>query len=98
MEDALVWLIIAAFYAPLHFGGPIGVVVLIESERLVRRRMIRNMLLDCSLSMLIAFTLAIWLVNDNLGMAMAIVFFSMLAPYLLLYFHHRRMKAEYRAN
>lgn len=96
MEQALVWLIIAVFYAPLHFGGPVGVVILIEREALVRRRMIRNMLLDCSLSMLTAFVLAIWLAKDNLGIAMAIVFFSMLVPYLLLYVHHRQMKIRNR--
>ena len=98
MEQALVWLIIAVFYAPLHFGGPVGVVILIERETRVRRRMIRKMLLDCSLSMFIAFALAIWLANDKLGIAMAIVFFSMLLPYLLLYVHHRQVKMANRTG
>jgi hypothetical protein len=93
MNDAIVWLIIAVFYAPLHFGGPLGVSIIIEQDADRRRRMVRYMLVDCSLSMLVAFGLVIWLATDNLGAAMAILFLSMLVPYLLLYLHHRLIVA-----
>jgi ABC-type methionine transport system permease subunit len=98
MNEVVVWLIIAAFYAPLHFGGPLGVVILIERDVRLRRRMIRYMLLDCALSMLTAFTLVIWLAGNTLGLAMAIMLLSMLVPYLLMFIHHSLLKAAYRVD
>jgi len=87
MDDAIVWLIIAAFYAPLHFAGPIGVVVLTTREVSNRQRLMRYMLIESGLTMLAAFSLVIWLVADNLKMAMLILFLSMLLPYLFLLIH-----------
>ena len=87
MNDAVVWLIIAAFYAPLHYGGPIGVAILTTPSSSLRRRLIRYMVIECSLSMLIAFALVIWLVKDQLGIAMLILLLSMLVPYLSLLAH-----------
>lgn len=91
MNEGIFWLIIAAFYAPLHFMGPVGVVILTTSKEQLRRRLLRYMLIDCSVSMAIAFLLVIWLSDDRLGMAMAILLVSMLVPYLLLYLHRYRL-------
>ena len=87
MNDAVVWLIIAAFYAPLHYGGPIGVAILTTPSLALRHRLVRYMLIECSLSMLLAFALVIWLVKDQLGLAMLILLLSMLVPYLSLLAH-----------
>ena len=81
MSDAVVWLIIAAFYAPFHFMGPVGVVVLTTPGAQDRRKLLRYILVECALTMLIAFILVIWLAVDNLKLAMLIMFLSMLLPY-----------------
>jgi hypothetical protein len=98
MNEAIVWLIIAAFYAPLHFMGPIGVVILITTDSAARQRLLRYMLIDCCLTMLIAFVLAIWLAEDRLGSAMVILLTSMLAPYLLLIIHRQMLKQHSATN
>jgi len=98
MNEAVVWLIIAAFYAPLHFMGPIGVVILITADPAARQRLVRYMLIDCCLTMLIAFVLVIWLAEDRLGSAMVILLVSMLAPYLLLMLHRQMLKQHSAAN
>lgn len=87
MNDAIVWLIIAAFYAPLHYGGPVGVLILTTPTADQRQRLLRYMLIECSLSMLLAFVLVIWLVENNIGIAMLILLLSMLLPYLFLWAH-----------
>ena len=87
MTDATVWLIIAAFYAPLHYGGPVGVVILTTPTADLRQRLLRYILIECSLSMLLAFALVIWLVENNIGIAMLILLLSMLLPYLSLWAH-----------
>lgn len=87
MDEAIVWLIIALFYAPLHYGGPIGVAILTSPSARLRQRLVRYMLIECSITMLIAFALVIWQVNDNLGIAMLILLLSMLVPYLSLWAH-----------
>jgi len=87
VNEAIVWLIIAAFYAPLHYGGPVGVAILITPTADIRQRLLRYMLIECSLSMLLAFVLVIWMAEDNLGVAMLILLLSMLLPYLSLWVH-----------
>ena len=89
MDQVITWIIIAAFYAPLHFAGPVGVAILITPSAENRQRLVRYMLIDCTLSMLVAFALVISLVTSNLGVAMAILLISMLVPYLLLFVHRQ---------
>ena len=98
MNEAVVWLIIAAFYAPLHFMGPVGVVILITADPAARQRLVRSMLIDCCLTMLIAFALVIWLAEDRLGSAMVILLGSMLVPYLLLMIHRQMLKRQLAAD
>ena len=98
MNDAVVWLIIAAFYAPLHFMGPVGVVILTTAVARDRRRLMRYILLECALSMLVAFILVIWLAVDNLKLAMLILFLSMLLPYLLFFMHRLALARKSHQN
>jgi len=93
MSDAVVWLIIAAFYAPFHFMGPLGVVILTTPGDQIRRRLFRYVLVECALSMLVAFILVIWLAVDNLKLAMLILFLSMLLPYLLFIMHRMTLNS-----
>jgi hypothetical protein len=93
MDEVIVWLIIAAFYAPLHYGGPVGVAILTTPAVALRRRLVRYILIECSLTMVLAFTLVIWQAGDNLDIAMLILLLSMVLPYLSLWIH-RLMSAD----
>ena len=83
MTDTIAWLIAITFYAPFHYLGPLLVGFLTGSETPpYRRRLIITILIDCTLSMLIAFVAAYWLFKSNLQLAMFILFGSMCIPYL----------------
>lgn len=81
--DTLTWVIIAAFYAPLHYLVPLLITFFRSTDR-ERRERLRNTALDCTLSMSLGFILVIWLAQDRLQLAMGILFLSMLFPYLRL--------------
>lgn len=91
MNDPLTWLIIALFYAPLHFLPP-ALIVLIGSERRDRRSRLRWTLIDCSLSMMMSLATVIWLLGrGQLTLAMGVMLLSMGLPYVRLLLHrHRR--------
>lgn len=83
MSDPLVWIVALAFYAPFHYLGPVLVSFLTGTETPSQRKhLIINILIDCTLSMLIAFALAIWLFKTNLQIAMLVLIVSMCIPYL----------------
>jgi len=83
MSDVLVWIVALAFYAPFHYLGPVLVALLTGTEtQLQHKRLIINILIDCTLSMLIAFALAVWLFKSDLQIAMLILIVSMCIPYL----------------
>lgn len=82
MDNAIVWGIIALFYAPLHFLLPVLLVLLRSEERARRPALIRT-LIDCSLSMAASFALVIWLVSrEQITRAMALLLCSMALPYI----------------
>ncbi len=81
MNDPIVWIIIAAFYAPLHYLLPILTVAISAPDDPSRKTGIKSALIDATLSMLIAFALVIWLARDHMSAAMAILFLSMLVPF-----------------
>lgn len=87
MDSFITWIIIAAFYAPLHFAGPVGAVLLTTPASKKRTRLIRYVIIESAVSMLLAFALVIWLVADSLGIAMLILILSMFIPYLFLFLH-----------
>jgi hypothetical protein len=90
METTIVWVIIALFYAPLHYLLPLLVVVMTgREEGEARRRRLVATAIDCTLSMAIAFAVVIWLAADRLQLAMVVLLLSMAAPYLRIWLHHR---------
>ena len=94
MDATVVWLIIALFYAPLHYLLPMLVVVMTGSEEgEARKRRLVATAIDCTLSMLIAFVVVIWLAGDRLQIAMFVLLLSMATPYLRIWLHHRAAPA-----
>ena len=90
MTDTLTWIIALAFYAPFHYLGPFLVIILTGSEpQALRKRLIISILIDCSLSMLVAFTVAVWLVEVDLQLTMLVMLTSMCIPYLHIGFNRR---------
>lgn len=68
MNDTIIWIIIVAFYAPLHFMLPVLFVFITGDETKVeRKRLIHGVLVDAGLSMIMAFTIAITLVSYELS-------------------------------
>jgi hypothetical protein len=94
MDATVVWLIIALFYAPLHYLLPMLVVVMtgVEEGEARKRRLIATAI-DCTLSMVIAFVVVIWLAADRLQVAMFVLLLSMATPYLRIWLHHRAAAA-----
>jgi hypothetical protein len=83
MTDTIAWIIAIMFYAPFHYLGPLLVSFLTGSEApSYRKRLIITILIDCTLSMLIAFVMAYWLFKTDLQLAMLVLFGSMCIPYL----------------
>ena len=89
MDDVIVWTIIIAFYAPLHYLLPILVLFISGNEsEPVRRRLIRGAVLDATLSMVAAFALVIYLAQQqHLSAAMLTLLLSMLVPFLRIWRH-----------
>lgn len=93
MDDIVVWIIIAGFYAPLHYLLPVLVLFITgrESEA-SRRRMIRRALLDSTLSMIAAFAVVIYLVSrGQMSLAMLILLTSMGFPFIRIWQHRREI-------
>jgi hypothetical protein len=94
MDATVVWMIVALFYAPLHYLLPMLVVVMTGSEEgEARERRLVATAIDCTLSMLIAFVVVIWLAGDRLQIAMFVLLLSMATPYLRIWLHHRAAAA-----
>ncbi|MCU7960719.1 MAG: hypothetical protein KZQ58_12150 [gamma proteobacterium symbiont of Bathyaustriella thionipta] len=89
MDDFIVWLIIALFYAPLHYLGPI-LLLAMRTDEAQRRSAINKTILDCSLSMLVSFGLLVWLASDYLLLAMVLLLCSMFVPYIRVFLQSRR--------
>ncbi len=93
MNDTIIWIIIIAFYAPLHFMLPVLIVFITGNEsESVRRTMIRRALIDSSISILFAFTVAIILVKMNLLIwGMLALLISMPIPFFRIFQHRKEM-------
>jgi len=84
VNDPVIWIIIIAFYAPLHFMLPMLFLFIVghESET-VRKQLIRHALMDAALSMVVAFALAIVLVSsEQIALAMVILILFMVVPFI----------------
>ena len=96
MDNLLVWLIIIAFYAPLHYLLPVLVLFITgrESED-VRKGLIRRALIDSTLSMVAAFAIVIYLVErEMMSTAMMILLLSMFYPFIGVWRHRREISSE----
>ena len=94
MEDPVIWIIIIAFYAPLHFMLPVLFLFIVghETESL-RKQMIYSALIDAALSMVVAFAIAILLVNyDHIALAMVVLMLFMLAPFIRIIRNRRAIQ------
>jgi hypothetical protein len=91
MDAFVTWLIIAIFYAPLHYLIPIIIVFFqnVSDPELRKKRMIATAI-DCTLSMTVAFALVIWLSENQLHVAMYILMLSMATPYLRVWLQRRK--------
>ena len=95
MDDPVIWIIIIAFYAPLHFMLPVLFLFIVgEETETLRKQLIRRALIDAALSMVVAFAIAILLVNNNkIGFAMVVLILFMLAPFIRI-IRNRRVIRE----
>lgn len=96
MDDIIVWIIIAAFYAPLHYLLPVLVLFITGSEpEAARRRLIRGAVLDSTSSMLVAFAIAIALVRQGgMSLAMLLLLLSMGFPFVRIWRHRREIASS----
>ena len=87
----MIWVIAWLFYAPVHYLGPLLVALLSGRETpQARRRLVVAVVVDCSVSMVMAFTVAIWMFSANPQWAMVVLLASLFAPYTHIVFYRRR--------
>ncbi|MGB0713595.1 MAG: hypothetical protein ACPGUC_08560 [Gammaproteobacteria bacterium] len=93
MSDPIIWVIIVAFYAPLHYMLPTLILFITGNEAPeLRKAMIRRAFIDATVSMVLAFALAIGLVlGDHFLWGMIVLFISMFAPYVRIILNRRKM-------
>ena len=93
MDDIIVWAIIAAFYAPLHYLLPVMVLFITGNEtEQIRGKLIRRALLDATLSMVLAFLLVVYLTRQgHISAAMLGLFASMGMPFIRIWRHRREI-------
>jgi hypothetical protein len=93
MDDVIVWAIIVAFYAPLHYLLPVMVLFITGNEtEQVRGKLIRRALLDSTLSMVLAFLVVVYLTSQGqLSAAMMGLFASMGLPFIRIWRHRREI-------
>jgi hypothetical protein len=97
MDTLVTWLIIIAFYAPLHYLLPVLVLFITgrESEEM-RKGLIQRALVDSTLSMVGAFAIVIYLVAQELmSIAMLILLLSMLYPFFGIWRHRREIAGDF---
>jgi len=96
MDDAIVWIIIIAFYAPLHYLLPVLFLFVTGKEtEAARKRLIFRALVDSTWSMIAAFIVIIYLAGRNqLPAAMFVMLLSMGLPFVRIWSHRRELAAE----
>jgi len=91
MSDTTAWIIALAFYAPIHFLGPALVGFLTGTETPGQRRLLlTGVFIDCTLSMLAAFALAVPLFKRAPQYAALVLLAAMFMPYLHIWIRRRR--------
>ncbi len=96
MEDPIIWIIIIAFYAPLHFMLPVLFLFIVGHEtETLRKEMIRSAVIDAAISMIVAFAIAILLVNyDHIALAMVVLILFMIAPFIRIIRNRRSIQGS----
>jgi len=96
MDNLIVWLIIIAFYAPLHYLLPVLVLFITGREpEVVRQRLIRRAIIDSTLSLVGAFAVVIYLAERQMmSTAMLILLLSMLYPFIGIWRHRREITVK----
>ncbi|MCB1875074.1 MAG: hypothetical protein KDH88_03785 [Chromatiales bacterium] len=85
MDDPVTWIIVIGFYAPLHYLVPQLVAFLTGNDSPEeRKRLRRALLIECTVVMVLAFGLAIWLVHSSPQLAMLILLASLFSSYLFI--------------
>jgi O-antigen/teichoic acid export membrane protein len=98
MPDAVTWAIMVAFYAPFHYLGPLLVAFLTGSEQGAERtRLLRALALECTLSMVLAFVIAVLAAPHGLLAAMLVLGAAMLSPYAYLALRRWRRGIPWRS-
>jgi uncharacterized membrane protein YesL len=94
VDDPVIWIIIIAFYAPLHFMLPVLFLFIVGDEtETVRKQLIRSALIDAAMSMVVAFALAVMFVNyEQMALAMVILILFMLVPFIRIIRNRRILK------
>ena len=94
MNDPVIWIIIIAFYAPLHFMLPVLFLFIVGHESEAdRKQLIRNAMVDAAASMVVAFGLAIMLVYyEHVALAMVALVLFMLVPFMRIIRNRRVLK------
>ncbi|MDH5388718.1 MAG: hypothetical protein OEY06_09730 [Gammaproteobacteria bacterium] len=94
MDEPIIWIIIIVFYAPLHFMLPVLFLFIVGDEsETVRKQLIRSAIIDAAVSMVVAFSLAIILVNySQIALAMVALILFMLTPFIRIIRNRRIIK------
>lgn len=94
MNDIVVWIIIAAFYAPLHYLAPVLFLFITgQEDEDTRRRLIRSALIDSTWSMVLAFAVVIALVTAGyIFVAMIALLISMATPFVRIWQHRKEIQ------
>ncbi len=80
MDNTIVWIIIAGFYAPLHYIPPV-LLVLFKTDEDMRAFCMKRSLIDSTISMTLAFGIVYLIGLDNMLLAMAVLLIGLLIPY-----------------
>jgi hypothetical protein len=79
------------FYAPVHYLGPTLVALMSGSEQSgQRRKLLKRIAVDCTLSMAAAFAIGVPLFNVAPQYAAAIFLLAMTAPYVHIWIFRKR--------
>jgi hypothetical protein len=96
MNDIIIWIIIIAFYAPLHYMLPVLFLFITGQENEdTRKALVHRALIDSTLSMLLAFAIAIVLtITGHVTWSMLVLLISMPTPFIRITRHRKEISGE----
>jgi hypothetical protein len=91
VNDITVWVIAMGFYAPVHYLGPALVALMSGSEESwQRRKLLKRIAVDCTLSMAAAFAIAVPLFKVAPQYAAMVFLLAMAVPYVHIWVYRKR--------